>query len=66
MPPTPTDQGSPPKGIRALAVLPARIGSTRLPRKMLLEETGLPLFVHSARNAASCPMVSKVVVACDD
>ncbi|MAE45639.1 MAG: 3-deoxy-manno-octulosonate cytidylyltransferase [Planctomycetes bacterium] len=55
-----------PDGIQALVVLPARIGSTRLARKVLLAETGLPLFVHSARNAAECPLVSRVVVACDD
>lgn len=51
--------------LRTLAVLPARIGSTRLPRKMLLAETGLPLFAHSARNAARCPHVVRVVIATD-
>lgn len=61
-----TDCQGQPSALRALVVLPARIASTRLPRKMLLAETGLPLFVHSARNAAECALVSKVVVACDD
>ncbi|MFM7280858.1 MAG: cytidylyltransferase domain-containing protein, partial [Planctomycetia bacterium] len=39
--------------IRALAIIPARLGSTRLPRKMLLEAAGAPLIVHTARNVAS-------------
>lgn len=55
-----------PGALRAVAILPARIASTRLPRKMLLAETGLPLFVHSARNAERCAALSEVVVACDD
>lgn len=51
--------------LRALAVLPARLGSTRLARKVLLDETGLPLFVHSARNVARCGRIERVVVATD-
>lgn len=51
---------------RAVAVLPARIGSTRLPRKMLLEAAGVPLVVHSARNALSSGVFARVVVAADD
>lgn len=51
--------------IRALAVLPARLASTRLPRKVLLDETGLPLFVHAARNAARCSALADVLVATD-
>ena len=53
-------------GTRALAVLPARLASTRLPRKVLLDETGLPLFVHAARNAMQCPSLGHVLVATDD
>lgn len=53
-------------GISAVAVIPARIGSTRLPRKMLLAETGVPLFVHTARAVASCPAIARVIVATDD
>lgn len=54
-----------PDAPEALAVLPARIGSSRLERKVLLDETGLPLVVHSARNAARARRVSRVVVATD-
>lgn len=50
---------------RVVAILPARIGSKRLPRKMLLAETGAPLFVHSARNVARCTAIERVVVATD-
>lgn len=52
-------------GLSAVAVIPARIGSTRLPRKMLLAETGTPLFVHTARAVAACPRIARVVVATD-
>jgi 3-deoxy-manno-octulosonate cytidylyltransferase (CMP-KDO synthetase) len=51
--------------VRAVAIVPARLGSQRLPRKMLLDETGLPLFAHTARNVARCPAISRVVVAAD-
>jgi len=51
--------------LRALAILPARIGSTRLPRKVLLDESGLPLFVHTARNTMLCKGLQKIVVATD-
>jgi pimeloyl-ACP methyl ester carboxylesterase len=37
----------------AIVVIPARLSSTRLPRKMLLAETGRPLVEHTWRNAAS-------------
>ncbi len=51
--------------LRAIAILPARIGSTRLPRKVLLDASGLPLFVHTARNAMLCKGLGKVIVATD-
>lgn len=51
--------------LRAVAIIPARLASQRLPRKMLLDRTGLPLFVHTARNVAACPAFARVVVATD-
>jgi len=54
-----------PPALRAVALLPARLASTRLPRKMLLAETGSPLFVHAAENAARCKDLGRVVVATD-
>lgn len=56
------ETSSPP---RAVAIVPARLGSTRLARKMLLAETGLPLFVHTARNVAAAGVFEQVVVATD-
>lgn len=60
-PETPTPLARP----RALAVIPARLASTRLPEKMLLAETGDCLFVHTARNALSSGAFCAVVVAAD-
>ena len=50
---------------RALAIVPARLGSTRLPRKMLLRETGQYLFEHTCRNAARSGAIERVVLATD-
>jgi 3-deoxy-manno-octulosonate cytidylyltransferase (CMP-KDO synthetase) len=58
------EHGAPP-GIRALAVVPARLGSRRLPRKMLLDETGACLFEHTVQNARRCGALERVVVATD-
>ncbi|MEW6074334.1 MAG: 3-deoxy-manno-octulosonate cytidylyltransferase [Planctomycetota bacterium] len=49
----------------ALAVVPARLGSTRLPRKMLLRDTGRYLFEHTVRNAERCALLERVVLATD-
>ena len=51
---------------RALAVLPARLGSTRLPAKVLLAETGRPLFVHTAEAVGRAARVQRVLIATDD
>jgi 3-deoxy-D-manno-octulosonate cytidylyltransferase len=51
--------------LRALAIVPARLASQRLPRKMLLAETGRPLVVHTATNLANCRALQRVVVATD-
>ncbi|MDA1264867.1 MAG: 3-deoxy-manno-octulosonate cytidylyltransferase [Planctomycetota bacterium] len=54
------------ESLRALAVLPARIGSTRLARKVLLAETGRPLVVHTAETVTGASRITRVVVATDD
>ena len=51
--------------LRAVAIIPARLASQRLPRKMLLDRTGRPLFVHTAQNVAACGAFARVVVATD-
>lgn len=50
---------------RTLAVVPARLGSTRLPRKMLLSESGAPLVVETARNALASGVFARLVIAAD-
>ncbi len=52
--------------VRAVALIPARLASTRLPRKMLLADTGLPLVVHTAQNVRDSGIFARVVVAVDD
>ncbi|HMP80415.1 MAG TPA: 3-deoxy-manno-octulosonate cytidylyltransferase [Pirellulaceae bacterium] len=47
-------------------VIPARLGSTRLPRKMLLAETGMTLLEHTYRSAKTSLTAERVVIATDD
>lgn len=54
-----------PRRTRAVAIVPARLSSTRLARKMLLRETGRFLFEHTAANAARASSLERVVVATD-
>ena len=49
-----------------LAVIPARLASTRLPRKLLLAETGRPLIQYVWEVARTVPELDEVVVAADD
>ncbi len=51
---------------KAVAIIPARMGSTRFPAKALADETGKPLVVHVCEQAAKAGSVSRVVVATDD
>jgi len=50
----------------AVAVIPARYSSTRLPGKALLPVAGKPLIVWVAERAASASSISRVIVATDD
>lgn len=49
----------------ALIVIPARLSSTRLPRKMLLADTGKPLIHHTWLAAQAAARAGQVVVATD-
>jgi 3-deoxy-manno-octulosonate cytidylyltransferase (CMP-KDO synthetase) len=51
--------------MKAIAVIPARLASTRLPRKMLREIGGKPLIGVVYEAVRSSPLVSDVVVATD-
>ena len=48
-----------------LVVIPARVASTRLPRKPLLPAAGRPLIVHVWERARQIPSATAVVVATD-
>ena len=50
----------------AIALIPARGGSKRIPRKNLLPLAGLPLVAHSIRHAIAAHAVSEVYVSTDD
>jgi 3-deoxy-manno-octulosonate cytidylyltransferase (CMP-KDO synthetase) len=51
--------------MRAIAVIPARLASTRLPRKMLREIAGQPLLAHVYRGVRSSPLLDDVIIATD-
>ena len=50
---------------RIVAVIPARLASTRLPRKVLRELNGQPLLAWVVEAALGCRQIGKVVVAAD-
>jgi len=54
-----------PDPARVLAVIPARLASTRLPRKVLREVHGKPLLAWVVQAALQCPQIGRVVVAAD-
>lgn len=58
--PTPAPRQSP-----AIIVIPARLSSTRLPRKMLLADTGRPLIEHTWTAARGSVRAAHVVVVTD-
>ncbi len=51
--------------MHAIAVIPARLGSTRLPRKVLLPVLGRPLLAHVYEAARCSPLLADVIVATD-
>ena len=52
--------------MKSVIIIPARLGSTRLPRKLLLRETGKSLLRHTYEAASKSQRASKVIVAADD
>lgn len=50
---------------RSLIVIPARLASTRLPRKLLLEETGKPLLQHTYEGSLRATRPEGTLVAAD-
>jgi len=52
--------------LKTLIVIPARLASTRLPRKLLLSETGKTLLEHTYIAAQTSQLADEVIVAADD
>ena len=52
--------------MKVYTIIPARYASTRLPRKMLLNETGKPLIVHTYESALKATIPDGVCVATDN
>jgi len=50
---------------RTLGVIPARLGSTRLPRKVLREIAGKPMLAWVYEAARACPQLDDVIIATD-
>ncbi len=50
---------------QVLGVIPARLASTRLPRKMLREIAGEPMLAWVYRAARACPALNRVLIATD-
>src|SRR5258705_13012048 len=51
--------------VKVLGVIPARLASTRLPRKVLREIGGIPLVVHGYRAARRSPRLDDLLCATD-
>jgi 3-deoxy-manno-octulosonate cytidylyltransferase (CMP-KDO synthetase) len=51
--------------MKSIAVIPARLASTRLVRKILREIAGRPMLAHVYEAAAACPALGEVIVATD-
>jgi 3-deoxy-manno-octulosonate cytidylyltransferase (CMP-KDO synthetase) len=51
--------------MRAIAVIPARLASTRLTRKALRDLAGLPMIGHVYRGVSASPLLDGVIIATD-
>ena len=51
--------------MKVIAVIPARLASTRLPRKMLREIAGIPLLAWVYQGVRRCSSLEQVIVATD-
>jgi len=54
------------KSETAIAIIPARFNSTRLPGKAILEIDGKPLIEHVYRRVRQASTISRIVIATDD
>ena len=56
---------NPHKTLKIAGIIPARLASTRLPRKVLREIAGRPLLVWVVDAARACPQFDEIIVATD-
>lgn len=50
----------------AVGIIPARLASTRFPRKLLADLNGLPVLIHTALNIQKSKYLQRIVVATED
>jgi CMP-N-acetylneuraminic acid synthetase len=62
----PNSSSGPPASPRVLAVIPARGGSKRLPRKNIMNLCGHPLIAYTIRAAQRCRQISDLLVSSED
>ena len=51
---------------KILALIPTRIGSTRLPAKPLLKINNIPLVIHTYKRAQLSKKIDELYICCDD
>lgn len=49
-----------------IAVIPARLNSVRLPKKILAEINGRPMAIHTADQISKCKNIDRIILAIDD
>ncbi|MBO7722256.1 MAG: 3-deoxy-manno-octulosonate cytidylyltransferase [Thermoguttaceae bacterium] len=49
----------------SVIIIPARLASTRLPNKLLLDQTGKPLIQYAWESACRSALARQVIIACD-
>ena len=52
--------------MEAIGVIPARLGSTRLKEKILVDLCGKPIIQHVYERAKKSKLLQDVIIACDD
>src|SRR5688572_13997267 len=52
--------------MKAIGIIPARLGSTRLAGKVLLDIGGKPMIQHVWEGAKKAKKLSDLIIACDD
>ena len=51
--------------MRIVALLPARLKSTRIKEKLLQKIAGIPLILHTAHRAKLCALINEVIICTD-